>query len=123
MGLQAMVNRRCTVQPALMWVKNSNTVGGKPQYPINPTEIRLRWDDQVEEIIDRMGRTVISTAVLLSPTPMPEGAWIWLGTLAEWRAMSTYPSRPTTLQGGWEIKLSGHIPGFGGEDLLYKARI
>lgn len=123
MGLRTLVSRRCTVHDVLMWTPSTNTPGGKPSYSLNPTAITVRWDDTQEEIIDAYGRTVISKAMMMSPTSIPVASWVWRGTLAQWQALATYPSLPTTLQGGWEVILASQIPDFKGVDLLFIARL
>lgn len=120
MGLAALVEKYCTVQPLLWWGKRGNTAGGKPQYETNPHVVTCRWDAKQVEIIVGDGRTVTSNAMIMSPFEIPVGSWVFQGTLQEWQALTgTYPNVPTPLQGGYEIVRAGHTPGFRGEELLY----
>jgi hypothetical protein len=118
-GLQSMVDKYCTVQDALVWTRKPASSTGKPEYNLNPTAITCRWDSKQVNIIGRDGRVVTSNAVILTPTRVEIGSLIFLGTLADWRALPTYPKHPNPLQGGFEVIAVNHSPDFQGEELLY----
>lgn len=129
MGLQAVVQKRCTVQDALIWRKRTNTGSGKPAYELNPAEIRVRWDALFVQVITADNRQATSNATIMSPYEMPFGSLIFLGgkevgsAMLAWKALPTYPALPTPVQGGYEIIKSGHHPDFNGDDLLYLAYV
>jgi hypothetical protein len=124
MGLQALVQKYCTVMPILVWTRKANSAGGRPQYNTNPLSSprTCRWDDKRVQVNTVEGRTVTSNAMIMSTAEIPIGSWVFQGTMAEWRALTgTYPNVPTPNQGGYEVISTGHHPDFKGVDLLYLA--
>lgn len=106
-----------------MWARKSTTGGSRPDYERNPVEIRVRWDDEMVEFIDAYQRRAMSNAIIMSPTEMPLGYWIWKGTLAEWQALPTYPARPDPTRKGYEIVKTQSRSDFSGDDLLFQAYV
>lgn len=110
-------------QPMLYWEKLASSTAGKPVYSVNPVSMLVRWSDEMVEVITPQGRTVMSNSNIMAATEMKVGSIVFLGTVADWRKLPTYPARPSPVQGGREIILTGHIPDRKGRDLLFQARV
>ena len=120
MGLQAIVQKYCTVMPLLWWRKKTNSTSGRPQYETNPTEVTCRWDNKQIQLTVEGNRSITSNAMIMTPYEIPVGSWVFQGTIADWKALrGTYPNVPSPAQGGYEIVAAGHNPDFHGNDLLW----
>lgn len=90
---------------AAYWARTGNAENGQPTYAA-PIEIRVRWEDVVEEYLDRDGRKKISRARVFVDRDMPYGSAIREGKLAT-VAHTTEPFKNTDT---WEIQQVAKLP-------------
>lgn len=109
-------------QKMVLWSKIGNDPNGRPIYA-TPTEVFIRWEECFRQRVDAAGRLYHSTAMLLLAVPMKVGDLVFLGTLATWQAMPTYPALPTVNQGGQEIKQVDTTPDLKAQSYIYQAYI
>jgi hypothetical protein len=112
--------RRITKNTLVYWEKTGSSNSGQSTFK-SPVEMKCRWEDVQEEVELIDGRKVISNAHLISLSKFILGSIVWQGTMAQFKKLPTYPSRPTATQGGKEIFKVNHTPGFKGEELLWEA--
>lgn len=107
-------------QKLVYWQKTGTGASGQSTYG-QPVEVDCRWDDLQEEVQMIDGRKIISNAHVLTQTPLALGSLVMKGTLADWKAMPTYPRIPTKNQGAFEIFKTGGTPDLKGRPLLDEA--
>lgn len=118
-SLQSVV-KRFTRQTVTYFAKIGSDPNGKPVYDV-PVEIKCRLEDKVAEILMPTGRKVITKGYLLLSQPLVVGSVVYNGTLAEWKALPTYPAVPTVNQGGIEILKLNTTPDIKGIPVVYEA--
>lgn len=111
-----------TNQDYVYWEKSGVDGSGGPVYK-QPVQLRCRWDTRIEEVQLSDGRSVISNSHLIVLQLLKVGSIVFLGTLADWRRLPSYPKVPTNAQGGYEVFLAYHTPSKRGQPLLYEARV
>jgi hypothetical protein len=109
-----------TNQNLVYWQKTGADTFGKPTYA-DPVEIRCRWEDRRSERLRPDGRFVATTAYILIGVPLIVGSLVFLGTLADWQALPTYPNLPTNLQGGREVMDLKTTPDIKAQGNVYEA--
>ena len=52
-----------------------------------PIEIRVIWDDQATQSMDRQGNTIALDGTVVASRDIDNGSWMWLGSLDDLEAM------------------------------------
>lgn len=92
---------------------DENQFGGKTY--LAPVEIKARWEDKVENIIDRNGQDAVSRAKIMTEVPVEATGFLY-----------PEPSNavdPTAVAGAWEIRIVGSVPNLSNLQRLYAAYI
>lgn len=108
-SLTSIVNR-FTEDTIVYWEPDGEDAFGQNKY-LPAREVIVRWEDKEQEILLPEGRKVISKAYLITSVVIAPGGLVWLGTLAQWSALSGHPNRPTALQGCFEVLKVSCTPG------------
>lgn len=107
-------------QRLVRWEKSGTGGSGQTTYKA-PVEVRCRWEDRSEEVQMLDGRRVISNAHIMAGSAFLAGDLVMKGTIADWKALPTYPKLPSKNQGGVEIFKAGDTPSIKGKALLFEA--
>lgn len=118
-SLANYMSRRFMKQDFLYWQKTGSGDFGKPTYATYQP-LKARWEDKQQEILLPDNRKVLSKGFLMVYSRLLEGSLVFLGTLAQWQAMPTYPTVPTVGQGGREILLVTTEPDLQAKDQTYE---
>jgi hypothetical protein len=117
-------------QQMVVWQKVGSDPYGKPIYQTilnddknSPTQLAVRWEDKQQEIILPGGRVVRSMAYILGTVYIAPGSLVFLGTLADWQAIPTYPLPPTVLQGGREVLKTNTTPDIKAQNYIYESYV
>jgi len=81
MGINKVVEKFC-IQTAVYWGSPVKNGFGNSTYA-DPVEIKVRWDDIVSIIKDRLGKEIQVEAAILSPSDLEYSGQLFLGTLAD----------------------------------------
>lgn len=100
-GLSRIVARFAN-QKLVYWAKAGSDEFGKPTFA-DPVEVACRWEDKTRMIVLPDERRVMASASILTSTELKAGGLVKKGTLADWKALPSYPKVPTERQGGHEI--------------------
>jgi len=105
MSIEKFIKTVC-VQDAVYW--GSPTADAYGGYAFaDPVEVKVRWEEKNELIIDAEGKETMSMAQVLVTQDMDLGGYLYLGTLDE---LSSNPSNPLQEGGAWEIKQFSKTP-------------
>ncbi len=80
MGIQQFISSVC-VETAVYWAPGSKDGYGNNVWS-EGTEIRVRWDDKIEKIVDKYGKEILSQAQLLITQDIDIEGFLYKGTLA-----------------------------------------
>lgn len=115
--------RKFLKQKLVYWRRTGTNTSGQPTYA-TPVEMICRWEDAQAEIITPSaplpGRTVIANSHIYTETDMVVGSWVFLGTLADWRALPGYPRLPDFNQGGREVTRAMRTPDLRARKTIYE---
>lgn len=78
-------------QTIVYWSQSKADGFGRPAYA-TPVEIPCRWEDVIEETIDKDGNVVYSAAVIYTASALNVGAAVFLGTLLDTQESSWLPN-------------------------------
>ena len=79
-GILKFVEKVC-VQTAVYWGNPQADGYGGNTFQTG-VEIKVRWDDKTEKIINKYGEETVSKAVVMTPEDKDDGGFLYLGTLA-----------------------------------------
>ena len=113
--------RRYLRQDCVYWAKTGEDSSGRPVYATNPVQLKCRWEDGAELITGMDTRSIICNARVMFSQAVMTGGLLFLGTLADWRRLKSYPRVPTKTEGGWQIIMAQHIPDRKGRNFFYQA--
>jgi hypothetical protein len=109
---------RC-VQTAVYWGNPVSDEHGGFTYT-NPIEIKCRWEEIMQLLTDKTGKTMDSRALVYVLQDLDIDGMLFLGTLDD--LDSTQEADPTTIENAFTIKRFEKIPGLGStSDFLRKA--
>lgn len=76
-------------QDALLWPATGTDDDGNVTIDsATGTPVRVRWVAKRMEALDRKGSTIALDALAVVDRDVPDGSILWLGTQAEWAALS-----------------------------------
>lgn len=78
MGIERFIKTVC-VQPAVYWAPSGHD-GFAPTYA-TAVEIKVRWTDKTQIVVDSTGKEVVSKAEVLVTSDLQIGGLLWLGSL------------------------------------------
>lgn len=107
-------------QTLVYWEKTGSDNSGRPTFKA-PVQVTCRWEERQEQVNMLDGRIIQANGYIMTSSRIKNGSVVMLGTLANWKAMPTYPKIPTVSQGGFEVFKSNHTPDFDGANLLFEA--
>ena len=97
------------VQTAVYWGNPASDGFGGITFD-DPVEIDCRWDEKMTVIVNRLGKEVVSKAVLLLTQDVDEDGYLYLGTLDD--LDSADEESPETIDGAWRIMIATKNPLF-----------
>lgn len=104
----------------MRWAKRANDPNGRPLYH-PPAEITVRWEDKAQLVQTGGGDSVQSTAYVLTADEVHDDDLLMLGTLADFKALPTYPNPPTPNQGGRRVLTVKKTPDLKATEFLNEA--
>lgn len=81
-----------------------------------PVQLKVRWEDKVEEYIQPDGQPMISQSIIYVGQDVHLRGWLWLGLLA------SAPADPTIVREAREIKCFEKLPKLRGSEVLRTVR-
>lgn len=118
-SLAVIVRNKFLKQTLVYWAPAGADEYGKVAYG-TPVELACRWEDRRTEYLNPEGRLVMSRAYVLLADPIREGGLIFLGKLADWIAMPTYPEIPTRGQLAIEVTNVKPTPDIKAKSMIYE---
>lgn len=112
--------RKFAKEKAVWFQKQDTKPDGTTYYKAANEEIRVRWEDKEQEVVAEDGRTVTSTAYVLTSSAVRRGDLLWYGTLAALRDLPTYPKTPSVGQGAREVLVVKRTPDLNAQQFLYE---
>ena len=103
-------------QTAVYWAKAGVDGYGHPTFS-NPVEIKCRWEDTINEVVDASGTTVLSKTKVLVDRDVTVGGVLCLGDLDS--GMSS--ENVEDYDDAYEIKVFGKIPDIDAQEFLRTA--
>ena len=120
-SLASVINKFAR-QTMVYWPNLGPDGNGRPTYdPNTGIEIAVRWEDRQIEKLTPDNRLVMTKGYILTSKPLVVGSWVFLGTLVQWRAMPSFPSLPTSYQGGRELIVDNANPDLKNTSMIYEA--
>lgn len=86
---------------ALYWRVTGTDRYGQPEYGV-PVELNVRWQDQVEEFLDKEGNTQLSEAIVFCREDLDVAGYLYLGCFDD--LSDVEQATPQTVTGCWPIK-------------------
>jgi len=110
--------RRMRKQKAVWWARNAIPDKFGMFSFASPVEIDCRWDDNVSEIRDKLGQTIMSQATVYPDRILQEG-----DKLKKDEMESDTPDDPTELTNAFEVQRFEQIPNLRNTETLYIAHL
>jgi len=100
-------------QTAVYWAKAGVDDYGQPTFS-EPIEIRCRWEDVINEVVDASGTTIVSKTKVLVDRNVTLGGALYLGELDS--AMSA--ENVEDYSDAYEIKVFGKVPDVDAQEFM-----
>jgi hypothetical protein len=111
-SIQKFIKKICT-QTAVYWGNPVNDGEGNKVCD-TPFEIKCRWDDVVEVVTDKHGKSIESRAKVLITQELDEEGYLYLGTIESILVQLSNPekvfTKPMTFEKTYEIKRIANTP-------------
>ena len=107
------VIRKMRRQAAVYWAPLGLDAYGRPGLAL-PVQLSCRWDDVMEEYLDKDGNTQISNAIVYPEIAPLLGGVLWKGLLSQ----LTDTVNPFNNLGAWVINKVQQIPNFRNTEVL-----
>lgn len=92
-------------QTAVYWAKTGVDTYGHPTFS-NPVEIKCRWEDTINEVVDASGTTVLSKTKVLVDRDVTIGGVLCLGELESGMTSLNVEN----YDNAYEIRVFGKVP-------------